>query len=73
MSSNDVISWGGTEQQFRADDAEMDFKNLSIREIDRQHLEMATVRDFISKLAITYENMGGLDQFRNTIKYKIKY
>lgn len=34
MSSNDVISWGGTEQQFRADDAEMDFKNLSIREID---------------------------------------
>ncbi len=34
MSSNDVISWGGTEQQFRADNAEIDFKNLSIREID---------------------------------------
>ncbi len=34
MSNNDVITWGGTEQQFRADNAEIDFKNLSIREID---------------------------------------
>lgn len=32
-SGNDVILWGGTEQQFRADNAEMDFKWLSIREI----------------------------------------
>jgi hypothetical protein len=33
MNSNDIISWGGTEQQFRADNAEFDFKKLSIREI----------------------------------------
>ncbi|HEX5458004.1 MAG TPA: hypothetical protein VFX64_06420 [Candidatus Nitrosotalea sp.] len=33
MKNNDIISWGGTEQQFRADDAAIDFKNLSIREI----------------------------------------
>ena len=33
MNSNDTISWGGTEQQYRADNAEFDFKKLSIREI----------------------------------------
>ncbi len=33
MNNNDIISWGGTEQQFRADNAEFDFKKLSIREI----------------------------------------
>lgn len=33
MNSDDTISWGGTEQQFRADNAEFDFKKLSIREI----------------------------------------
>ena len=32
-TSSDIILWGGTEQQFRADNAEMDFKWLSIREI----------------------------------------
>jgi hypothetical protein len=32
-SSTDIILWGGTEQQFRADNAEIDFKSLSIREI----------------------------------------
>jgi len=32
-TSNDIILWGGTEQQFRADNAEIDFKSLSIREI----------------------------------------
>ncbi|MGH9878968.1 MAG: HYR domain-containing protein, partial [Nitrososphaerales archaeon] len=32
-SQDDIILWGGTEQQFRADNAEMDFKWLSIREI----------------------------------------
>ena len=32
-TSNDIILWGGTEQQFRADNAEIDFKALSIREI----------------------------------------
>ena len=34
MNNNDIISWGGTEQQFRADNAEFDFKKLSIREIN---------------------------------------
>lgn len=34
MKNNDIISWGGTEQQFRADNAEFDFKKLSIREIE---------------------------------------
>jgi hypothetical protein len=33
MSSTDIILWGGTEQQFRADDAVIDFHRLSIREI----------------------------------------
>ena len=33
MNNDDIISWGGTEQQFRADNAEFDFKKLSIREI----------------------------------------
>ena len=32
-SSSDIILWGGTEQQFRADNAEIDFHRLSIREI----------------------------------------
>ncbi|MFY3741742.1 MAG: hypothetical protein HMLIMOIP_002202 [Candidatus Nitrosomirales archaeon] len=32
-TSSDIILWGGSEQQFRADNAEMDFKWLSIREI----------------------------------------
>ncbi|HSB56898.1 MAG TPA: HYR domain-containing protein [Nitrosopumilaceae archaeon] len=32
-TSNDIILWGGTEQQFRADNAEIDFNLLSIREI----------------------------------------
>jgi len=32
-SSTDIILWGGTEQQFRADNAEIDFNSLSIREI----------------------------------------
>ena len=32
-TSSDIILWGGTEQQFRADNAEIDFNLLSIREI----------------------------------------
>ncbi len=32
-TSSDIILWGGTEQQFRADNAETDFKWLSIRSI----------------------------------------
>ena len=33
ITSDDIILWGGTEQQFRADNAEIDFNFLSIREI----------------------------------------
>ena len=33
MENTDKILWGGTEQEFRADNAEIDFEKLSIREI----------------------------------------